>query len=227
MTGADPAAARLLLVEGQDDKHVLWQICRKDSVAFSVRRWEGYDMSVTLRSTAAAFGIMEKGNSHSVLEAIETEIFSRGRQALGIVVDADSQPEQRWEELKAAFPAGIPLPDAPDPTGIILPEQLGQPRIGVWMMPDNHSSGELEDFVKQMIPAAAPVWAAAQQYIDNIQPESSRKFAPEKTDKAKLYAWLSTLKEPARMGAAIGDGDLETNGSLCQTFVDWLQRLFG
>ena len=225
MTGADPAAARLLLVEGQDDKHVLWQICRKDSVAFSVR-WEGYDMSVTLRSTAAAFAILEKGNSHAVLEAIETEIFSRGRQALGIVVDADRQPEQRWEELKDAFPAAVPLPDAPDPAGIVLPEQLGQPRIGVWMMPDNRSPGELEDFVKQMIPPAAPVWAAAQRYIDDIQPDD-RKFAPEKTDKAKLYAWLSTLKEPARMGAAIGDGDLQTTGPLCQTFVHWLQRLFG
>ena len=225
MTGADPAEDRILLVEGQDDKHVVWQICRR-AASFSVHR-EGYDMSVTLRQAETAFGIAEKGNFRAVLDAIETEVFSPGRQALGIVVDADSQPEQRWEELKAAFPAAVPLPDAPDPTGIILPEQLGQPRIGVWMMPDNHSSGELEDFVKQMIPAAAPVWTDAQQYIDNIQPESSRKFAPEKIDKAKLYAWLSTLKEPARMGAAIGDGDLETNGSLCQTFVHWLQRLFG
>ncbi len=224
MTGADPAAARLLLVEGQDDKHVLWQICRR-AASFSVHR-EGYDMSVTLRQAETAFGIAEKGNFSAVLEAIETEIFPRGRQALGIVVDADRQPEQRWAELKAAFPAAVPLPDAPDPAGIVLPEQLGQPRVGVWMMPDNRSPGELEDFVKQMIPPTAPVWAAAQRYIDDIQPDD-RKFAPEKTDKAKLYAWLSTLKEPARMGAAIHARDLETNGSLCQTFVHWLQRLFG
>ena len=224
MTGANPAAARLLLVEGQDDKHVLWQICRR-AASFSAHR-EGYDMSVTLRQGETAFGIAEKGNFRTVLEAIETEIFSRGRQALGIMVDADRQPSQRWEELKAAFPAAVPLPDAPDPAGIILPEQPGQPRIGVWMMPDNRSPGELEDFVKQMIPPAAPVWADAQRYIDDIRPDD-RKFAPEKTDKAKLYAWLSTLKEPARMGAAIRARDLQTNGPLCQTFVHWLQRLFG
>ncbi len=45
-------------------------------------------------------------------------------------------------------------------------------------------------------------------------------------DKSKLYAWLSTLKEPARMGAAIGDSDLQTNSPLCQNFILWLERLF-
>ena len=224
MTGVDPAEDRILLVEGQDDKHVLWQICRR-AASFSAHR-EGYDMSVTLRQGETAFGITEKGNFRAVLDAIETEILSPGRQSFGIMVDSDIQPAQRWVQLKDAFPAGIPLPDAPDPTGIILPEQPGQPRIGVWMIPDNHSPGELEDFVKQMIPAAAPVWMDAQQYIDNIQPESSRKFAPEKTDKAKLYAWLSILKEPARMGAALSDSDLQTNGPLCQNFILWLERLF-
>lgn len=226
MTGANPAGSRLLLVEGQDDKHVIWQICRGDAAAFSVTR-DGYDMSVTLRRAANTVGIVEKGNFHTVVEAIEAEIMMAGRQALGIVVDADGQPAQRWGQLKDAFPAAIPLPDTPDPAGVVIPEQPGQPRVGVWMMPDNQSPGELEDFVRRMIPAAAPVWTEAQHYIDDIQPEESRKFAADKTDKAKLYAWLSTLKEPSRMGAAIGEGDLKTDGGLCQSFVRWLQRLFG
>lgn len=93
------------------------------------------------------------------------------------------------------------------------------------MMPDNRSPGELEDFIKQMIPPDFPVWAEAQHYIDNIQP-AHRKFTPEKMDKAKLYAWLSTLKEPARMGAAISDGNRQTNGPLCHNFILWLERLF-
>lgn len=224
MTGANPAAARILLVEGQDDKHVLWQICRR-AASFSVHR-ERYDMSVTLRQGETAFGIAVKDIFSAVLEAIDTEILSPGRQSLGIMVDADSQPAQRWGQLKAAFPIGIPLPDNPVPAVLVLLEQPGQPRIGIWMMPDNRSPGELGDFIKQMIPPNAPVWAEAQHYIDNIQPESSRKFALENTDKAKLYAWLSTLKEPARMGAALSDGNLQTNGPLCQNFILWLERLF-
>lgn len=224
MTGAYPADDRRLLVEGQDDKHVVWQICRRAGTTFSVAR-SGSDMSVTLLSSAVTFGIAEKGNFRAVLDAIETEILYPGRQALGIIVDADAQPTQRWGQLKDAFPAAVPLPATPNPAGVIIPEQTGAPRIGVWMMPDNKSPGELENFVKQMIPPAAPVWTDAQRYIDNIQP-AARKFAPGKADKAKLYAWLATLKEPARMGAAIGNGDLQTNLSLCPTFLHWLQRLF-
>ena len=128
--------------------------------------------------------------------------------------------------LKAAFPERIPFPASPDPTGVIIPEGPGQPRVGVWMMPDNQSAGELEDFVRQMMPVAAPVWPEAQRYIDNIPP-GLRRFAPDKTDKAKLYAWLATLKEPARMGAAISDGDLETTGPLGQAFTSWLADRFG
>ena len=216
---------RILLVEGQDDKHVIWQICRRAETAFSVDR-DGYDMIVTLRHPGTTFLIVEKTSLSEELEAIEAEIIANGRRVVGVIVDSDTQPTQRWEQLKAAFPERIPFPNTPNPAGVIIPEQPGQPRIGVWMMPDNQSAGELEDFARQMIPSAAPVWTEAQQYIDNIPPDL-RKFAPDKTDKAKLYAWLSTRREPSRMGAAIGDGDLETTGPLCQTFITWLADLFG
>ena len=51
----------------------------------------------------------------------------------------------------------------------------GQPSIGVWLMPDNQSTGELEDFVAQMIPPGDPVWPRSEYYIEGI-PEPDRKF---------------------------------------------------
>ena len=82
------------------------------------------------------------------------------------------------------------------------------PRVGIWLMPDNQSLGELEDFVAQMIPDNDPVWPLSQDYISRI-PEEHREFAENKTSTAEVYAWLATREDPRQMGAAIGARDLE------------------
>ncbi len=92
-------------------------------------------------------------------------------------------------------------------------------------MPDNTSTGELEDFVAQMIPEDDAVWPLARQYIQGI-PKERRRFTAKKMRKAEVYAWLATRKEPGPMGAAIGKRDLSTDGQLCRKFSQWLGRLF-
>lgn len=56
----------------------------------------------------------------------------------------------------------------------------GQPRVWVYLMPDNASTGELEDFVMQMIPEGDPVWPRFKRYIGEI-PQADRKFPEIKT----------------------------------------------
>ena len=94
------------------------------------------------------------------------------------------------------------------------------------MMPDNVSSGELEDFIMRMIPADDPVWPRAQRYIDGI-PEAERKFKPQKAQRAKIHAWLAARREPRKMGTAIVAGDLDTGAAIAKDFTAWLRRLFG
>ena len=77
-----------------------------------------------------------------------------------------------------------------------------------------------------MIPDGDPVWPTSQQYISSI-PEQDRKFAENKTLRAQIHAWLAAREDPRQMGLAIRARDLEINGSLCQTFLNWLTRLFG
>ena len=92
-------------------------------------------------------------------------------------------------------------------------------------MPDNLSTGELENFIIKMVPDLDPIWPLAKQFIDAI-PENERKFRNDKVDKAKLHAWLSSRKAPGKMGAAIGAGDLELSNQLTKRFFDWLEKLF-
>ena len=139
-------------------------------------------------------------------------------------MDANSDLQSRWDEvIDRLEEVGIQPPNNPDPTGTII---SGTPRIGIWLMPNNRSTGELEDFVQKMIPVEDPVWPMSEEYIQGI-PNPDRKFRDSKILKAKLYAWLATRKNPGRMGAAIGARDLLADNELNRTFSAWLRRLFG
>ena len=82
-------------------------------------------------------------------------------------------------------------------------------------MPDNKGSGELEDFVYNMIPVNDPIFPRAKRYIDEI-PENDRKFTDGKLTRAHVHAWLATRKKPRPMGTAITAGDLLHDASIRQ-----------
>ena len=216
----------VLMVEGQDDKHMVWQLCRQYHSLFSTQR-SGYEFSVTLRSQHKSFQITEQGNRSELVKAISLQVLASNIQAVGVLVDADDSSINCWREVAAGFnQAGVQLPTSPNSVGTIIPGQVFQPRIGIWIMPDNKSQGEIEDFVKDMIPIDDPIWPSSDQYIDSIS-QPNRKFVKQKIDKAKVHAWLATRKEPGRIGAAIGAQDLDVNGQRCREFIQWISDLFG
>ena len=201
------SSGNLLIVEGVDDKHVPIQIVnRLGSIPrFDIEDREGVDV---------------------LLRSIEFDVKTPDQEAIGFLVDADDDPAARWDSVSNRLrSAGIDVPVTADPKGTIIAAAGDMPRIGIWMMPDNQSPGELEDFVAQMIPSGDPVWPLSQNYIDVI-PAVHRKFASGKTLRAKIHAWLATREDPRQMGLAIRTRDLDINGALCTRFTAWLDRLF-
>ena len=195
---------KILIVEGVDDEHVV-----------------GHLQDRCLPS--AEFEIDAKGGIDNVLKSIGPEIKVPGRVAVGILVDANNNLNNRWRAVSDRLKkVDIPTPAALPRAGAIIGEA---PRVGVWAMPDNRSTGALEDFVKKMIPDDDPVWPLARKFIRDI-PEDERKFTPGKRSKAELRAWLATRETPGPMGTAIGIGDLKTDGKLCIDFLKWLENLF-
>ena len=217
---------RILSVEGQDDKHFVWQLCAQHPSTFSIAR-SGDAFQVDLTSQSVAFSISDKISREELIKAIPQELKVSGREVVGVLVDADADVGKCWEELTSAFQGtNIDFPPSPMADGTIIPVDTTLSKIGVWLMPDNKRPGELEDFVAKMIPGYDPVWPLSRGYINQI-PDGDRKFTQDKTPKAELYAWLAARKEPSRMGAAVGAGDLDVNGSPCQEFLNWLIQLFG
>ena len=195
---------RVLLVEGDDDKHVVGRLSQSQP-----------DMP--------EFDIRDKNGFSNLVPAIGPEIKVAGRVAVGILVDANDNPDRRWQAISDRVRnVGINPPPAMDPGGTVIE---GRPRVGIWLMPDNGSAGELEDFIARLIPAGDPVWPKAQAYIEDI-PVADRKFAAGKIQRARIHAWLAAREEPRKMGAAIRTRDLNAAAPLATTFSAWLRALF-
>ncbi len=172
------------------------------------------------------FGIKNKGGIEKILDEIWLDIFSPGLKAIGILVDANDNIDSRWQAVRDKLKQeNVILPSLPSLDGTIIPATDERPRIGVWLMPDNQSRGELEDFVAKMIPRNDPVWPLSKRYIDGI-PDADRKFAEKKILRAQVHAWLATRKSPRPMGSAIRAQDLDVTGPLCTAFETWLRKLF-
>ena len=207
--GESSAQGRILLVEGPDDMRVvshLWM------------RYRGY------HGINPDFCISIKNNVENLLQSIRGEVLSEERTAVGILVDSDDYPIRRWQAVAdRLIKANIIPPHNPTSSGTIIESN---PRVGVWLMPDNQNPGELEDFIKTMIPPGDPVWPLSESYIDGI-PQNDRKFTAGKTLRAKVNAWLAAREDPRPMGTAIRAGDLDANAQISSSFVNWLQGMFG
>ena len=198
---------RVLLVEGPNDKHVVEHLY-----------WKRF-------GAEPPFDVVDKGGYDRLRDAIGPELKAPGRRAVGIVVDANDDPGSRWTAVTDLLRGALEEVEIKNPTpgGMIV---QSEPRVGVWLWPDNTSGGEIEEFVARMIPSGDQVWPLSERYIESI-PVSQRRFTEKKTGRAKLHAWLATREDPRVMGTAIRAGDLEVNGLLATRFAGWLQELFG
>jgi hypothetical protein len=144
---------------------------------------------------------------------------------MGILVDSNDDRIKRWKEItrKLEQARGMQMPEEPGENGFIIND--AKFRIGVWLMPDNVSPGELEDFIYEIIPEDDTIWNRAERYIDDI-PAAERKFKDGKRLKAKVYAWLATREKPGLMGVAIKIGDLNSEAPIAKDFCRWLHELF-
>ena len=96
-----PSEKRVLLVEGQDDKHVVEHVYRK--------RFD----------SKPPFRVVDKEGYRRLCDALGPELKAPGREVVGIIVDANDDVTARWaavtDRLRGACP-GIEIGD-PAPCG--------------------------------------------------------------------------------------------------------------
>ncbi len=205
------AGRRILLVEGNDDEHVIKHVCGT-------------------RGVQKLDEIKPQDGVEQLLENLPVRLKESDVEVLGIVVDADADLAARWQSLRNRLTkAGYQnVPPHPSADGTILdpPASTLLPRVGIWVMPDNQTTGILEDFLQFLIPEGSPLFEYVQSSVMNI-PNGEQRFTELAKPKAIVHTWLAWQKEPGKpLGTAITARFLDPDVEQVDVLVSWLKRLF-
>lgn len=201
---------RILLVEGPDDRMVISRFSQRHSIAgeFAVKDVGGYP---EVRKTLKAI--------------LKFEDDEKRKERIGVVVDADERPRERWQSICEVLRGyGYHPPKEPDNRGVVLSDEE-RPIVGIWMMPDNSIAGKLEHVVAFLVHPEDSVWAHG---LDSIRGLPERRFREIDEAKARIHTWLAWQDEPGiQMSQAITKGLLSYETEATQNFIAWLNRVFG
>ncbi len=169
------------------------------------------------------------GGIEALLEPgeIEMQLKASGLQALGILVDADTDAARRWQQVLPRLGTRFgDLPARIPDEGLVVKDADGL-RLGVWLMPDNRSPGMMETFLAHLRPQEnAPLLA----FVEEALAAAKGHGAPCKdvhADKAKIHTWLAWQDPPGlQLHTAVLTRVLEPQSPQAKPFVDWFRALF-
>ncbi|MGF7232950.1 DUF3226 domain-containing protein [Arachidicoccus sp.] len=197
-----------LLVEGKDDQHVIWALCAKFNLAQN-------------------FDVIDCEGITNLLEQIPVRFKQSGINTIGIIVDADSNLQSRWNSLKDLLKAqGFNLPHDLPAEGLIE-KNADNKRIGVWIMPNNNLNGMLEDFISFLIPQNDNLLPVVKATLQDIEDKNLNKYRGTHKSKAVIHTWLAWQEVPGTpIGSSITKSYLTTNVESCFQLINWLKLLF-
>ncbi|MDR1962213.1 MAG: hypothetical protein LBQ50_00340 [Planctomycetaceae bacterium] len=197
-----------LLVEGKDDQHVIWALCQQ----FGVKE---------------SFDVIDCEGFNNLFEQIPQRLKQSGIKTLGIIVDADTDINARWQSIKNSVSLyGFIVSDRLPPEGLIFENAEGI-KIGVWVMPNNETNGMLEDFIAFLVPEKDQLLPIADNVLNDIEKQKLEKYLPVHQSKARIHTWLAWQDEPGSpLGQSITKRYLSTDNHSCSLLIDWLKRLF-
>jgi hypothetical protein len=213
-------APNQLLVEGPDDLHAVAHLM------------DLHDFPMDSSNPCAPF-IKVCGGYTGVVESILVPVKVSRYKRIGIIVDANNQPADRWAQLRdqlgrvsKEMGVAVRLPESPVSQGTIVDGFFPDTRIGVWLMPNNQDSGALEDFLETLVPDDNACWLYAKSATIEARNHGAL-YSDAGFKKARLHAWLAWQEEPGLpFGTALKSCYLKSDSPLALTFVEWFKRLF-
>jgi hypothetical protein len=209
---------KVLVVEGRTEVFVIPYLIEANGVNWG----KGKNTVVHIKDYDGYTNISET-------DAIATELLASGLTALGIIIDADEEPKERWQSIRNAcqnsFTNGLPK-DLPE-NGLIC-NAPNEVKFGIWMMPDNQMRGILETFLAYMIPDTnESLWKFAQQSTQEATNQGAN-FTEFQRDKANIYTWLAWQNPPGQqLHQAIDQKIFDPKHPRAQKFVTWFKELYG
>lgn len=198
-----------LLVEGNDDQHVIWALCEKFTVT------ENFD-------------VIDCEGITKLYEQLPVRFKQAQVNTIGLIIDADSEIKDRWKSISALLSLqGFTIPQEIPIEGLIL-KNNSDFKIGVWIMPNNNENGMLEDFISFLVPKEDKILPIVNDTLTNIENQGLNQYSLIHKSKATIHAWLSLQSDPGTpMGLGITKRYLTTDEETCLKLVNWLKELYG
>ena len=179
-----------LLVEGNDDQHVVWALCDKHNVP-------------------ETFDVIDCESVDNVLKSFEVRLrLAVNNSRIGIVMDADTNLKSRWDSfvsiLKRTEKYDCDALTLPKDGLVLEPTNKTYPKVGIWLMPDNNQNGMLEDFMAALAAPDDELMKKSEDVLTDLETEGIQKYKPVHRSKAKIHTYLAWQDVPDRpMGRAI------------------------
>lgn len=218
-----PPRPKQLLVEGPNDQHALLHLLRESGV-----------LSKDLDPHSSPLDIQNLKTKKLVIDDIPSRYKESGKIAVGYVVDADDatgDPPGRQPTWQAVChrlrQLGLNPPNELPSEGYVDSLGTAGPRIGVWIMPDNRSDGEIEAFLFSLTEQSSPLWQHVRTSTTSARADHGAEFVESNQPKAELACWLSWQREPAMTyGQAMQAGKFDLQRDDAQRFAAWIRRVF-
>jgi hypothetical protein len=200
-----------LLVEGAEELRVIPQLMEANGVT-----WNRGEEPLNIINCDGVENLLKPKYISAQLKT------PNGLTHLGIVIDADEEPDNRWKSLYNACLPNIPnLPQNLPAAGLIITLESGI-KFGVWMMPDNQSREMLETFLAYLVPDNN-LW----QYTQNKVIEAKQQGATYRDyhlDKANIHTYLAWQDPPGKqLHDAVKQRILNQSHPQSANFLRWLQ----
>ena len=213
----------LLLVEGEFDQSFYKHFCRSHNLDTKVTIFPPKQLGATFNTKQGAINHLP-----SLLQQLDDGQLNR----LAMIVDADSASNGGGFDLtliqvkNQLIPFGFdPSPQKLQNGGLVFSHSDGLADFGLWIMPNNHSDGILENWIAQSIASSEQtLFDKASSIVSKIQ---NPKFAEIRRSKAEIATWLAWQDRPGEgLYYAVTGNLLNSQGSHYVGLHQWLIRVF-
>ena len=218
--------SKLLLVEGAEDQRTIPELMEANGITWEFSQ-QGSNSTQRVIEIKDCQGYPNLAKEERISAALDTS----GLTALGIIIDADEEPSNRWESIRNCCRRSITdLPDSLPEIGLIHQaySSSGSPvKFGIWMMPDNKQRGMLETFLAYLVPDKQDeLWQYAQESAQ-IAKSKGASWKDVHRDKANIHTWLAWQDPTGRqIHDAVKERILDSKHPRSEPFLKWFRQLY-
>ena len=205
-----------LVVEGTDDRHAIKNLL--------IHRGVQYDNEPLPEKIPI---IESKEGKDELLRGVEQAVRFSSNLSVGFVLDANSSPNDTWKAIGSQLgKTGMTVPNKIPLDGFVDDAQQFAARVGVWIMPDNQSSGSQENFLTTLIDKGDQLLPLAKKSTAEAR-KLGASFPDAAENKAKICTWLAWQYKPGLpYGTAVRANYFRGASPAAESFFTWYCRLF-